>query len=129
MKHITEFLNNFKINLKLKKNIFITKKTKLLYQLAKTFKLYGYITNIFIIKINNKNLMVIYIDYKINPLVTTIKQIYSFNIPLKTIFLNYNKLNKLNKTEFIILSTHKGILSGQDAYNLKVGGKLLCSIK
>lgn len=130
MTNITEFLNNFKIFLKLKKNIYITKKTKLIYQITNILKIYGYITNIFYIKIKKIEWIIIYIEYKNNYLILAIQEIKIFNNKSKEVFLSYKEIQKYNnKKEFIIVSTSKEIISGKMAYNLKIGGKLLCSIK
>ena len=44
-------------------------------------------------------------------------------------FLKFKDIQKVIKKEFIILSTSKGILSGKEAFELGIGGNLICSIK
>ena len=43
--------------------------------------------------------------------------------------LKFKEIQKLIKKEFIIISSYKGIISGKDALELGIGGKLICSIK
>ena len=49
---LIEFFNNFKNIIKVKKNIFLTKKTKSLVKLTTLLQKYGYIENILYLDIN-----------------------------------------------------------------------------
>ena len=64
-----------------------------------------------------------------NPLLVTLQDVKVYGNKSKEVFVTFKEIQHLIKREFIILSTSKGILSGQEASQLGIGGKLICSIK
>ena len=50
---LIEFFNNFKNIIKVKKNIYLTKKTKSIVKIAQILQKYGYIENILYLYIKN----------------------------------------------------------------------------
>ena len=64
-----------------------------------------------------------------NPLLVTIQDIKVYGNKSKEVFLKFKQLQYLIKSNFIILSTSKGIMSGKEACELGIGGNLICSFK
>lgn len=76
---------------------------------------------------NKKNIVVIlYYDDKHNSNINEIKRISK---PGRRIYKHSSELRRFkNGYGAMIVSTSKGVLSNEDAYNNNVGGEVLCSI-
>lgn len=126
---LIEFFNNFKNIIKVKKNIYLTKKTKSIVKIAQILQKYGYIENILYLYIKNTEWLILSLNYIDSPLLLTIQDLKVYGNKSKKVFLKFKDIQKVIKKEFIILSTSKGILSGKEAFELGIGGNLICSIK
>lgn len=126
---LIEFFNNFKNIIKVKKNIYLTKKTKSIVKIAQILQKYGYIENILSLYIKNTEWLILSLNYIDSPLLLTIQNLKVYGNKSQKVFLKFKDIQKVIKKEFIILSTSKGILSGKEAFELGIGGNLICSIK
>ena len=126
---LIEFFNNFKNVIKVKKNIYLTKKTKSIVKIAQILQKYGYIENILSLYIKNTEWLILSLNYIDSPLLLTIQNLKVYGNKSQKVFLKFKDIQKVIKKEFIILSTSKGILSGKEAFELGIGGNLICSIK
>lgn len=126
---LIEFFNNFKNIIKVKKNIYLTKKTKSIVKIAQILQKYGYIENILYLYIKNTEWLILSLNYIDSPLLLTIQDLKVYGNKSKKVFLKFKDIQKVIKKEFIILSTSKGIISGKEAFELGIGGNLICSIK
>lgn len=126
---LIEFFNNFKNVIKVKKNIYLTKKTKSIVKIAQILQKYGYIENILYLYIKNTEWLILSLNYIDSPLLLTIQNLKVYGNKSQKVFLKFKDIQKVIKKEFIILSTSKGILSGKEAFELGIGGNLICSIK
>ena len=126
---LIEFFNNFKNVIKVKKNIYLTKKTKSIVKIAQILQKYGYIENILSLYIKNTEWSILSLNYIDSPLLLTIQNLKVYGNKSQKVFLKFKDIQKVIKKEFIILSTSKGILSGKEAFELGIGGNLICSIK
>ena len=70
-----------------------------------------------------------YLNYIDNPRLLTIQNLKVFGNNSNIRRLKFKEIQKVIKKEFIIISSSKGIISGKDALELGIGGKLICSIK
>lgn len=135
MKSIKEFINNFKMAIKSKKNIFITKHKIIFIKIFHYLYLEGFIKNYEIkdIYITDKNESVRKIKKKIilahlqtSPMNRHIIDIHSSLIGNKQ-SITYEELLNNNRKDFIILlSTNAGIMTDSEAIKYKKGGILLC---
>ena len=126
---LIEFFNNFKNVIKVKKNIYLTKKTKSIVKIAQILQKYGYIETILSLYIKNTEWLILSLNYIDSPLLLTIQDLKVYGNKSKKVGLKFKDIQKVIKKEFIILSTSKGILSGKEAFELGIGGNLICSIK
>ena len=126
---LIEFFNNFKNIIKVKKNIYLTKKTKSIVKIAQILQKYGYIENILSLYIKNTEWLILSLNYIDSPLLLTIQYLKVYGNKSKKVILKFKDIQKVIKKEFIILSTSKGIISGKEAFELGIGGNLICSIK
>lgn len=126
---LIEFFNNFKNIIKVKKNIYLTKKTKSIVKIAQILQKYGYIENILSLYIKNTEWLILSLNYIDSPLLLTIQDLKVYGNKSKKVILKFKDIQKVIKKEFIILSTSKGIISGKEAFELGIGGNLICSIK
>ena len=129
MTALIEFFNNFKNIIKVKKNIFVTKKTKSIVKIAQILQKYGYIENIISLYIKNTEWLVLYLNYIDNPRLLTIQNLKVFGNNSNIRRLKFKEIQKVIKKEFILISSSKGIISGKEALELGIGGNLICSIK
>ena len=129
MTTLIEFFNNFKNVIKVKKNIFLTKKTKSIVKIARILQKYGYIENIVSLYIKNTEWLVLHLNYIDNPLLLTIQNLKVFGNKSNLRELKFKEIQKVIKKEFILISSSKGIISGKEALELGIGGNLICSIK
>lgn len=61
---------------------------------------------------------------------STVQLVKLYSLPSRRLFISYNDLIKKHSLdEFTVLSTTKGYLTLIDAYQLGVGGQIICTIK
>jgi len=96
--------------------------------IAHQLKNYGYIKNYVVVEDDKQGIMRIYLKYnkKGQAAITSIKRLSK---PSCRQYVKADNIPKvLSGYGLLILSTNKGILSGKEAKEQKVGGELLCSI-
>nr|QEM01770.1 30S ribosomal protein S8 [Nephromyces sp. ex Molgula occidentalis] len=124
MNQFKELLNKIKLYSQSNKKFMITSLTSFKYNLLKFLKVKGYVKDIIEFKIDNKNFLLIELTNN------SINTIYFFNSSYKKNYIsNFNLLKWVKFKYLVLITTSKGILSASTAYNLRLGGQLLCYIK
>lgn len=96
--------------------------------LAKVLKDAGYIRSYKVAKDGKQGVMRVYLRYD-QVGTHTIKKIHRVSKPGKRIYVSANEIPKVRSGfGLAILSTNKGVLSGEEAAQQNVGGELLCKV-
>jgi len=124
---ITSTLSNFLSNLKnhyiSKKTILKERKTKQIIQMLNLLIKEGLINGFYNF---NNNYIIVLLKYNNNKgVINCIKQISK---PGKRVYVKNKWLYKNSKTDIFILSTHKGLLTQNQAKQYNLGGELICKI-
>lgn len=122
--HIGTLLGRLILSQKHNKEYFIIKKTKNIEIILKFLFKGNFIKTYF----NFKNNFIVFLKFRPSSI---FKKIEIISLPSKKIYVNLYKLKSIiykNKNSFFLLSTSKGILSGEDALNLNIAGELLFKI-
>ncbi|MCB0392069.1 MAG: 30S ribosomal protein S8 [Bdellovibrionales bacterium] len=96
--------------------------------IAKVLQSQGYIRDFRVARDGKQGVMRVYLKYneKGDPV---IKHLSRVSRPSKRIYVRATEIPKVRSGfGLAILSTNKGILSGDDAVNQNVGGELLCKV-
>ncbi len=96
--------------------------------IAKVLKDSGYIKNYKVVKDGKQGMMRVYLSYNGSGK-HIIEKLQRVSKPGRRFYVNSNDIpNPKSGYGLAILSTNKGILSGRQALENKVGGELLCSV-
>ena len=88
----------------------------------------GYIRSFKVAKDNRQGIMRVYLKYREdgNHAITNVSRVSK---PGKRTYVKSNDVPEVRSGYgLVVLSTNKGILSGEDATKIKVGGEVLCQI-
>lgn len=74
----------------------------------------------------SKTLIIVINDSQTNPRITEINRLSS---PGRRIYVNSQEIKREKRGRgLVILSTSKGLMSGEDAQKLHIGGELICKV-
>ena len=96
--------------------------------LAQILQENGYIRSFKVAKDNRQGIMRVYLKYMEdgNHAITNVNRV---SRPGKRTYVKSNRVPEVRSGYgLVVLSTNKGILSGEDATKIKVGGEVLCQI-
>lgn len=97
-------------------------KTKLVFDVAKTLKEEGFIEEIVDSETTFKVKLSI---FRKEPVLSNVKVV---SRPGLRIYMNVDELDSYKKPEILILTTPKGVMSGNKAKKLRVGGELIAKV-
>lgn len=97
------------------------------YAIAKILEARGFIKNADFTGRRNKRIIEIALRYLNGaPRISGVKRVSK---PGQRVYISYDKIKRVRNGEGIgIISTSKGLMSGEDAKKAKVGGELLCQL-
>jgi small subunit ribosomal protein S8 len=102
--------------------------SKLMEDVLKVFEQKGYIESYKVIEDGNKKYINVTIKYEEDgqPVINEVKRISK---PGRRVYKGYKDIkNFKNGFGTLVVSTNKGVLPNDEAYKLKVGGEVICSI-
>jgi small subunit ribosomal protein S8 len=102
--------------------------SRLMEDVLKVFKEKGYIEDYKIIEDGNKKFINVTLKYDENG-DSVINEVKKISKPGRRVYKGYKEIkNFKNGFGTLVVSTNKGVLSNDEAYKLKVGGEVICSI-
>jgi len=102
--------------------------SKLMEDVLKVFEEKGYIEGYKIIEDGNKKFINVTLKYDENGN-SVINELKRISKPGRRVYKGYEDIKKFkNGFGTLVVSTNKGVLPNDKAYNLKVGGEVICSI-
>lgn len=103
--------------------------SKLKVSIAEVLKSEGYIKDFSVSEEGVKRVLTIILSYTVDNGEPVIAKIRRISLPSRRVYSGYSKLPKiLNGLGISIVSTSKGVMSGQQARAQKLGGELLCYV-
>lgn len=96
--------------------------------IAGILKSEGYIKDFKVVKVTKQGMIRVYLKYDENgkPLISNIKRV---SRPGRRVYRGYEDVPQVRSGLGIaILSSNKGIITNNEAKNLKVGGEVLCTV-
>lgn len=101
--------------------------SKLIGNILEIFKSDGYIEDFRLLKNNVQGTYKVYLKYENNkPAIIGIKRV---SRPGLKVYASSKKVPRvLNGLGTSVISTSKGVVSGKEAYKMKVGGEVLCYV-
>lgn len=97
-------------------------KTNLVAAVAKTLKAEGFLDSV---TEEDKNLVVTLSIFAKKPVLTNVKIVSK---PGLRIYVNVDEIEKMKTPETLIISTPKGVLSGNEAKKKRTGGELIAKV-
>jgi len=102
--------------------------SKLMVHVLDVFKAKGYIETYKVEDKDNKQSIVVVLKYDENDN-SVINEVTKISKPGRRIYKGYRELKSFkNGYGTIVVSTNKGVIANDEAYKLKVGGEVICSI-
>jgi small subunit ribosomal protein S8 len=102
--------------------------SKLMEDVLKVFQEKGYIESFKVIEDGNKKFINVTLKYDENG-DSVINEVKRISKPGRRVYKGYDEIkNFKNGFGTIVVSTNKGVLANDEAYKLKVGGEVICSI-
>jgi small subunit ribosomal protein S8 len=102
--------------------------SKLMEDILKVFAEKGYIEGYKVIEDGNKKFINVTLKYDENG-DSVINEVKRISKPGRRVYKGYEDIkNFKNGFGTIVVSTNKGVLANDEAYKLKVGGEVICSI-
>ena len=100
----------------------------LMENVLKVFKDKGYIEDYKVIEEGNKKFINVSLKYDENGN-SVINEVKSISKPGRRVYTGYEDIKKFkNGFGTLVVSTNKGVLANDEAYKLKIGGEVICSI-
>jgi small subunit ribosomal protein S8 len=102
--------------------------SKLMEDVLKVFQEKGYIESYKVIEDGNKKFINVTLKYDENG-DSVINEVKRISKPGRRVYKGYEDIkNYKNGFGTLVVSTNKGVLANDEAYKLKVGGEVICSI-
>jgi len=102
--------------------------SKLMEDVLKVFKEKGYIEDYKIVEEGNKKFINVSLKYDENGN-SVINEVKRISKPGRRVYKGYEDIKRFkNGFGTLVVSTNKGVLPNDEAYRLKVGGEVICSI-
>ena len=102
--------------------------SKLMESVLKVFEEKGYIESFKVIEEGNKKFINVTLKYDENGN-SVINEVKRISKPGRRVYKGYEDIKKLkNGFGTLVVSTNKGVLANDEAYKLKIGGEVICSI-
>jgi len=102
--------------------------SRLMEDVLKVFQDKGYIESYKVIEDGNKKFINVTLKYDENG-DSVINEIKRISKPGRRVYKGYEDIKKFkNGFGTLVVSTNKGVLANDEAYKLKVGGEVICSI-
>ena len=102
--------------------------SKLMESVLKVFEEKGYIENFKVIEEGNKKFINVTLKYNENGN-SVINELKRVSKPGRRVYKGYEDIKRFkNGYGTLVVSTNKGVLANDEAYRLKVGGEVICSI-
>jgi small subunit ribosomal protein S8 len=100
----------------------------LMENVLKVFKDKGYIEDYKVIEEGNKKFINVSLKYDENGN-SVINEVKRISKPGRRVYKGYEDIKKFkNGFGTLVVSTNKGVLANDEAYKLKIGGEVICSI-
>ena len=102
--------------------------SKLMEDVLKVFEQKGYIESYKVVEDGNKKFINVTLKYDENG-DSVINEIKRVSKPGRRVYKGYEDIKRFkNGFGTLVVSTNKGVLPNDEAYRLKVGGEVICSI-
>ena len=102
--------------------------SKLMESVLKVFEEKGYIESFKVIEEGNKKFINVTLKYDENGN-SVINELKRVSKPGRRVYKGYEDIKRFkNGYGTLVVSTNKGVLANDEAYRLKVGGEVICSI-
>ena len=102
--------------------------SKLMESVLKVFEEKGYIENFKVIEEGNNKFINVTLKYDENGN-SVINELKRVSKPGRRVYKGYEDIKRFkNGYGTLVVSTNKGVLANDEAYRLKVGGEVICSI-
>ena len=102
--------------------------SKLMESVLKVFEEKGYIESYKVIEEGNKKFINVTLKYDENGN-SVINELKRVSKPGRRVYKGYEDIKRFkNGYGTLVVSTNKGVLANDEAYRLKVGGEVICSI-
>jgi len=102
--------------------------SRLMEDILKVFEEKGYIDSYKVIEDGNKKFINVTLKYDENG-DSVINEVKKVSKPGRRVYKGYEDLKRFkNGFGTLVVSTNKGVLPNDEAYKLKVGGEVICSI-
>ena len=102
--------------------------SKLMEAVLKVFEEKGYIESFKVIEEGNKKFINVTLKYDENGN-SVINELKRVSKPGRRVYKGYEDIKRFkNGYGTLVVSTNKGVLANDEAYRLKVGGEVICSI-
>ena len=102
--------------------------SNLMENVLKVFKEKGYIEDYKVVEDGNKKFINVTLKYDDNG-DSVINELKKVSTPGRRVYKGYEDIRNFKKGfGTLVVSTNKGVLANDEAYKLKVGGEIICSI-
>jgi len=102
--------------------------SNLMENVLKVFKEKGYIEDYKVVEDGNKKFINVTLKYDDNG-DSVINELKKVSTPGRRVYKGYEDIRSFKKGfGTLVVSTSKGVLANDEAYKLKVGGEIICSI-
>jgi len=102
--------------------------SNLMENVLKVFKEKGYIEDYKVVEDGNKKFINVTLKYDDNG-DSVINEVKKVSTPGRRVYKGYEDIRSFKKGfGTLVVSTNKGVLANDEAYKLKVGGEIICSI-
>jgi len=102
--------------------------SNLMENVLKVFKEKGYIEDYKVVEDGNKKFINVTLKYDDND-ESVINELKKISTPGRRVYKGYEDIKSFKKGfGTLVVSTSKGVLANDEAYKLKVGGEIICSI-
>jgi len=102
--------------------------SKLMEDVLKVFETKGYIESFKVVEDGNKKFINVTLKYDENGN-SVINELKKVSKPGRRVYKGYEDIKRFkNGFGTLVVSTNKGVLPNDEAYKLKVGGEVICSI-
>ncbi|WP_024787545.1 MULTISPECIES: 30S ribosomal protein S8 [unclassified Lebetimonas] len=102
--------------------------SRLMEDVLKVFQEKGYIESFKVVEDGNKKFINVTLKYDENGN-SVINELKKISKPGRRVYKGYEDIKRFkNGFGTLVVSTNKGVLANDEAYKLKVGGEVICSI-